>query len=160
MEGQGGFATTKLAVGLNNTAATINVTSTNDFLDIDYIWIGDEKITYTAKTDTTFTGCIRGTDGTIASYHTVNTKVYNEGSNVMYNALGFNVAVSDTILGTFWTLGEAAVRIAKIVPRAIAWNYSFLEGSLAMVKYFILYPLSAGLVLTLAMYFRNLILGQ
>lgn len=159
MEGQGGFATTRLTAGLNNTAVTVNVISTNDFLDIDYIWIGDERITYAAKTDTSFTGCTRGTDGTPSLYHAVYTKVYNEGSNVMYNALGFNVAVSDTILGTFWTLSKAVLRVTKIIPRAIAWDYSFLTGGLTVLKY-LLYCLSAGMILTLAMYFRNLILGQ
>ena len=160
MEGEGGFAATVLTSDLDDTATTLSVASTKDFLDVDYVWIGDEKINYASRTTTTFAGCTRGADGTTASYHASGFKVYNDNANVMYNALGFNVSVSNTILGTFYTLGQAVLRLARIIPRAIAWDYSFLGGDLALIKYIILYPLSTGLIFTLAMYFRELILGK
>lgn len=159
MEGEGGPAATSLTSDLDSGATTLNVTSTKDFLDVDYVWVGDEKITYAAKTPTQFTGCVRGVDGTAASYHKSGYKVYSESSNVMYNMLGFNVGVSNTVLGTFTTLTQTVLRVVRVIPRTIAWDYSFLSGNLTLVKYIILYPLSAGLIFTLAMYFRELILG-
>jgi len=159
MEGKGGPAATSLTSDLDNTTTTINVTSTKDFLDVDYVWVGDEKIAYTGKTGSTFTGCTRGVDGTIAIQHASGYKVYNESSNVMYSMLGFNVGVSNTTFGTFKTLTQTVLRIVRVIPRVIAWDYSFLGDSLTLIKYVILYPLSAGLIFTLAMYFRNLILG-
>ena len=159
MEGEGGPATTLLTSDLDSEATVLNVTSTKDFLDIDYVWIGDEKITYAAKTPTQFTGCVRGVDGTVASYHKSGYKVYDVSSNVMYSMLGFNVGASNTVFGTFKTLTQTVLRVVRVIPRTIAWDYSFLSGNLTLVKYIILYPLSAGLIFTLAMYFRDLILG-
>ena len=55
---------TTLSSGIDKTATTITVASTKGFPD-DYglLKIGDEIITYTGKTATTFTGCIRGFSG-------------------------------------------------------------------------------------------------
>ena len=158
VEGGGGFAATKLSSAISPDDTTINVISTKDFLDVDYIFIGDEKITYTGKGDTSFTGCTRGVDGTIATYHNSETKVYNEGSNILYNALGFNVSVSSDTLGTLMTLAKVVIRVVSNIPRVIAWDYSFLTGQLVIIKYFLLYPLSAGFIFALAMYFRQLII--
>ena len=55
---------TTLTSAVTTTDTTINVASTKGFPD-DYgpIKIGDEVITYTAKTTTSFTGCVRGFSG-------------------------------------------------------------------------------------------------
>ena len=55
---------TTLSSGISATDTTITVASTKGFPD-DYglLKIDDEIITYTGKTDTTFTGCIRGFNG-------------------------------------------------------------------------------------------------
>ena len=55
---------TTLSSGISATDTTITVPSTKGFPD-DYglLKIDDEIITYTGKTDTTFTGCIRGFNG-------------------------------------------------------------------------------------------------
>jgi len=61
---------TTLDGDLTAIATTIPVASTNGFLSSGVLSIGTEKITYTGKTTTTFTGCTRGVDdstGTAAS---------------------------------------------------------------------------------------------
>ena len=61
---------TTLTSAVSDTDTTITVTSTKGFPD-DYglLKIDDEIITYTGKTSTTFTGCIRGFSG-ITGYET------------------------------------------------------------------------------------------
>jgi hypothetical protein len=66
-----------VAIGaINNSQTTINVETTSDFvLAADsgtlraFIQIDDEIIEYTGKSSTSFTGCIRGSRGTIATNH-------------------------------------------------------------------------------------------
>jgi len=39
------------------------------------------------------------------------------------------------------------------IPKLILWDYSFLEGEWAIVKWVILYPISAGVVYGMALVF-------
>lgn len=56
--------TTALNGGINASVTTITVTSTTNFSSAGVILIDNERITYTGKTATTFTGCVRGVDAT------------------------------------------------------------------------------------------------
>ncbi len=56
--------TTTLSSAVAIGDATINVATTVDFGSEGEIMIGTEKIRYTGKTATTFTGCTRGRDNT------------------------------------------------------------------------------------------------
>ena len=59
---------TSLTAGISSTADTVQVSTTKGFPDEYGLFkIGDEIITYTGKTATSFTGCIRGFSG-ISSY--------------------------------------------------------------------------------------------
>ena len=71
---------TTLSSAISATDTTITVSSTKGFPD-DYglLKIGDEIITYTGKTDTTFTGCVRGFSG-ITGYN-VGIASYFSNSN-------------------------------------------------------------------------------
>ncbi len=51
------------------TATTITVVSSSDFQSQGRIIIDSEVISYTGKTATTFTGCVRGEEGTTATTH-------------------------------------------------------------------------------------------
>lgn len=63
-------ASTALAIGVNNSATTITVTSTSGFPSTGSFTLnGAEIVYYTSKTSTTFTGCLRGQDGTSATSH-------------------------------------------------------------------------------------------
>ena len=61
----------------NPTLTTITVDSTSGFPTSGQISIDDETITYTGKSSTTFTGCIRGSKGTTAIHHLDNAVVTN-----------------------------------------------------------------------------------
>ena len=69
--------TNQLDGALNNSTTTVTVDSTTGFPTTGTIDIDLELITYTAKTGTTFTGCVRGTNGTTAASHLDNAVVTN-----------------------------------------------------------------------------------
>ena len=63
-------AATTLNGALSSSATTITVISTTGFAASGAIGIGGEYITYSGKTGTTFTGCVRGVGSTAAAYST------------------------------------------------------------------------------------------
>jgi hypothetical protein len=62
-----GSTSSTLNGAINNSVTTITVVSTSAFTASGAIWINGEYITYTGKTGTDFTGCVRGADGTTAA---------------------------------------------------------------------------------------------
>jgi hypothetical protein len=83
-------------VYLNAIATTINVASTTSFPTAGTIQIEWEIITYTGKTSTTFTGCTRGTNGSIASFHAVQPTAGNGGSVIPIPVRQFTALVGVT----------------------------------------------------------------
>ncbi len=73
--------TTDVNTDVNATATTITVDSTADFEDSGFIRIGNEVISYTGKTATSFTGLTRGVAGTTAASHTNDAVITQEISN-------------------------------------------------------------------------------
>jgi hypothetical protein len=75
----GGFISAVSASTLNGAidavVTTITVVSTSDFTASGAIWIDGEYITYSGKTGTDFTGCVRGADGTTAASHSSGVQV-------------------------------------------------------------------------------------
>ncbi len=74
-------ATTVLTVDAGSGDATLNVEDTSLFpaatAGVLYVRIGDEAISYTGKTGTTFTGCTRGALGTVAATHATGDEARN-----------------------------------------------------------------------------------
>lgn len=68
---------TQLNGAITNSDTTITVDSTVGFPASGLIVIGNELISYSGKTSTTFTGCTRGEFGTTAAAHLDNTIVQN-----------------------------------------------------------------------------------
>ena len=64
-----GTSSSTLNGGIDNIVTTITVASTSTFTTSGAIWIDGEYITYSGKTATDFTGCVRGADGTTAASH-------------------------------------------------------------------------------------------
>jgi hypothetical protein len=62
-----GSTSSTLNGAIDNVVTTITVVSTSAFTASGAIWINGEYITYTGKTATDFTGCVRGADGTTAA---------------------------------------------------------------------------------------------
>ena len=87
------IGTTTLSEDIDASSTTITVASTKGYPD-DYglLKIDDEIITYTGKTDTSFTGCIRGFSGVTGFDDT--TKVYFANTNRQ------SVIFEDTIAST------------------------------------------------------------
>lgn len=74
-------AATKLTAPITAVAVTINVSDTSAFAAATagqfYVKVNDEAISYTGKTATSFTGCIRGQLGTVSSPAVINDEVNN-----------------------------------------------------------------------------------
>jgi hypothetical protein len=69
---QGAFfqdGVTTLSANINNAVTTIPVVSTTGFQNAGALLIGAELITYTGKTPTSFTGCVRGQFGSSNAAH-------------------------------------------------------------------------------------------
>ncbi len=66
---------TDVAAQLTTTATTLTVDSTADFEDNGFIRIGNELISYTGKTATSFTGLTRGAGGTTALLHEIDAVI-------------------------------------------------------------------------------------
>jgi len=154
MEQERAFAVTSLTADIDESATTLQVTSTADFLDSGYLWISDERVQYTGKTDTNFTGVTRGiadenNEGGIATSHGTGDKVMNTEANVINSMLGYSRMATRTELGIMeypmflWRILTVAV------PKMITWDYSYLEGDLVLLKYTLLYPISAGFLISL-----------
>jgi hypothetical protein len=73
-------ATTTLNGGIDAVVTTITVVSTSAFPTSGRLDIGTELITYTGKTPTTFTGCVRGANGSTAASHLTGATVTNATS--------------------------------------------------------------------------------
>ena len=67
---------TLLNGAVNDSVTTLTVDSTADFPTSGTVTIGTEDISYTGKTDTTFTGCTRGANSTSAASHSDNDPVF------------------------------------------------------------------------------------
>jgi hypothetical protein len=70
------YAGTQLRGGINASVTTIPVDDTSDFPERGRLLIGSEEVFYTGKTPNSFTGCIRGRQGTVAAAHADNLAVY------------------------------------------------------------------------------------
>ena len=67
--------TTNLDGSLTDSATTITVNSTTGFDSTGTIFIGNEQITYTGTSSTTFTGATRGANDTTVAAHSDDTQV-------------------------------------------------------------------------------------
>ena len=93
---QNGTTTLTSAIPNPTSTAAIQVTSTADFASSGYIIIGEEIISYTTKTATTFDGTItRGVFSTTKSSHAIGTPVSEAAATT---AGGSAAALIDTVV--------------------------------------------------------------
>lgn len=149
MEGGGGIAATALSAAIDDDDVTISVDSTDGFLAADWIVIDDERILYTGKTSTTFTGCTRGYDGTEAESHAIDAMAYTMEASAINNAMGFNIAAEADSMGLWSAITIPFYFFTRTIPHIIRLNYSFLSGELAIIGWFF-FAAGAGLIITLA----------
>jgi len=94
--------TTKINVigGINNSTATITVQSTTGFPTSGILLIQNELITYSGITSLTFTGCVRGVNGTIAAAHANNINVQDASG---YAGWGQSISTSVNTKLRLWS---------------------------------------------------------
>ena len=120
--------TTQLNGSIDNTQATITVDSTTGFPAAGTLDIGTELITYTAKTGTDFTGCVRGTNGTTAASHLDNAIVTNA---TLWTGWGIQSNTTNTILAPgSWSLDNfGQILVATIKNgKTFTWNPSIASS--------------------------------
>jgi len=148
-EGGGGMAATRLTADVSATATTLNVSSTEGFLKSDYVRIGNEKIKYVNKTDTTFIVHAtegRGYDGTEAASYNSGDRVYSSEAEVLNSALGFNVASTGSSVGAI-SIPIAATNFVFItMPRIVMWQYSWLQTGWLVYMRTVLQFMSVGFI--------------
>jgi hypothetical protein len=114
--------TNQLDGALNNSTTTVTVDSTTGFPTSGTIDIDSELITYAAKTGTTFTGCVRGTNGTTAASHLDNAIVTDASSWIGW---GLQSNTTTTILdAASWSLDNfGQILVATVKNGGIfTWN--------------------------------------
>lgn len=153
LAGGGGYAATTLANAISEDDTTINVTSTDGFLSsTDYVEIKSEKILYTGITDTSFTGCIRGYEGTTENGYSAGTAVYTTSASTINNALGFNVAATVDSMGLWSIITVPANFLIKTVPHLLIMPYQLFRGDLVIIAT-ILIIIQAAIAIAIAFSF-------
>jgi len=106
--------TTLLDGAIDNVVTTITVDSTASFPASGRIDIDTELITYSGKTATTFTGCVRGANGSTAAAHADNAVVTNATDWVDWgeesNTAGVTLAPGSWSLDNFGQILVATIK--------------------------------------------------
>lgn len=102
---------TLLNGAINNSVTTITVDSTQGYGATGEVIIDSERITYTGKTSTTFTGCTRGANGSSAASHSDNANVDTYGAEVLFDNSAFvsdGFVAGGVISMSSWTITQPA----------------------------------------------------
>lgn len=112
------IAGTALNGAINNSVTTITVLDTSGFPTSGELVIETERITYTGKTGTTFTGCTRGVNGTSAASHATGERV-NEcgvGTNKAWLRMSTQAFALNNLDFEIWRAGVRRFRVDSAVP--------------------------------------------
>jgi hypothetical protein len=93
------LAATELTIVALAADTTLTVLSTALFPATGSVRVGSETIVYTGTTSTTFTGCVRGQDGTLATAHAIGAAVENRISPLHHEALRTAILRNQTKIG-------------------------------------------------------------
>jgi hypothetical protein len=159
--GRDAVGATKLTVALTDSATpgqTVNVTSTADFSGpTGYFKVNNEVVRYTTKNATHFLGCTRGVadpvvtnmpQATTVVAHSVGAQVYTLAAAAVNAAVGMNVVTAE---GTTGEISATAFlwNFFWHFPKYVSWNFPFLDNQAGnLMKLFMLWPLSAGFLVT------------
>ena len=111
-------AITQLTSSLGASDTTINVLSTTDFPVSSLLVIDNEKVTYTGKTSTSFTGVTRGAFGTTATTHLngvdVEILVVQEHHNgLAQGIINIETSMRDNMLSLIW--GSPSSEVSNVI---------------------------------------------
>ncbi len=164
MDGSMGPAATMLTADITATSTTVPVHSTANFLNNDFVVIGDEKICYTTRGSDSFTDLTRGCRNTTAEAHDTNTKVYNEPASLANQVIGFDLldSVADQNVAVAIIKGAIALPgvVKNVFTKLVMWDFAYLEASqITYIKFYVLYPISAGFVISIVLFVRKVTFG-
>lgn len=145
------MASTPLTSTIMDDTTTLPVSSTAGFLSSDKVVIGSEKINYTGKTDTSFTGCTRGYLGTAAVPHAEGSIVYTTDSSALNSGLGFSVSTQVDNYGVLAFVTIPFNFFMHTVPKILTAMLNILSGSLWWLALFWV-AMFVAFVVTLALY--------
>lgn len=78
-----------LDTAINSSVTTISLVDASSYPNEGTITVGSEEITYTGKTNSTLTGCVRGANGTTAASHIQYSPVgFKVPNQVMFHEIG------------------------------------------------------------------------
>ena len=150
MQGGGGVVDTQLSANVTANATTLQVLDTTDFLEEDWVTVGSERIYYTGKTNTTFTGCTRGYSGTTGKAHVVGAYVYSQKAAALNYALNFDIVAVQDDLGWAAIIAIPLMFFVVTVPHILRIGTQLLTGDLAVIAIYV-YVLAAAFVVVLAL---------
>ena len=156
----GGFAVTELNGSLSDSAVTVVVDSTTNFLSADashpaYAMIEDEIVSYTGSASTQFTGVTRGTSDpqtnrqSTAVAHSSNARVKTLNIAAIDSFMGYNITTSGAEFGTLDAV-KLAGRTLLNMPKFLSWDYPWFTGPWVVAR-FLLFSLSAGFIISLSL---------
>jgi hypothetical protein len=154
MAGGGGIVAVQMTAPITDSALTIDVTSTEGFLNNDYLSVGSEQIYYTsvnpAHTQFIVDPSGRGYGGTTAAAHPVTDIIYSNPASVFNSFSSYNIqaAVSGTGVASAILVPLA---VLKLLVNVFVCNFTFFGTDLAVLGY--LYSIVAGAtILVIAIY--------
>ena len=115
-------ARTTLSASITNNAATISVASTASFPASGAFMIDSEIIFYTGKTATTFTGLVRGADGTTAAAHSSGAAVRGVITAAHHNTLANAIIAMQSRMGTGASTPTAGTVLRGTGAGASSWS--------------------------------------
>lgn len=120
-------AATTLDGSISNSDTTITVASTAAFPSSGIFTIDSEIIAYTGTTATTFTGCVRGLDGTSAAGHTSGAAVRMNISRIYHQTLRDALIAAQTKIGSTSSNPSAGTILQGTGSGTSAWSQ--LDGT-------------------------------
>lgn len=168
MDGTTGIATTTLTSAVASTDTSISVHRTQGFPTSGVLIMNAETVCYGSVTATTFTDLTRGCRDTSASDHSIlnggqQLKVYSQAPGLLNTLVGFDIAsgfAGGGFIGTFTGVWEGLKHLPDFVAaiaKMVMWDYRTLDNDgYVYMKFLILYPLSAGMVLS----FVRMLMGR
>ena len=139
MAGGGGVGATTLTTAMTTTSTVINVVSTTGFLTSDVLVVDNEQIAYSGTTPTTFTGLSRGYNNTSPAAHNSGRNIYTQETNIINEALGFNVATTSSTSGVFTVISLSFTFIGRTLINLVIWDYpNIFQGDLIYARLFLI----------------------
>ncbi len=153
----GGFAATRTTSAATATDVTLQVNSTEGFLAASvsnpaYVQWENEVVSYTDKTDTSFTGVTRGQinprigQTTEAVIHLENTSIKTMDVTAIDKMIGYNVTQAGAAFGFIDALTLGGHMFGSMISLAM-WDYPWLQGQATVFRY-VLFAFSWGFILS------------